>query len=181
MKIDNENDQDAFDAVKELQTKHSITSLDYVIANAGIVDSSRVATDTAKQIHNLCQVNTVAPILLCRATKPLLQASKRKPVFVALSSAIGSIGKQNELIHYPVDMSPYGPSKAALNRVLHRLHFEEEWLTTATFHPGMPDAVAFGAITPGKSAGDMLSNIDEGTRESIGGKVLQWDGAELPW
>ncbi|KAF4549136.1 Short chain dehydrogenase-like protein 5 [Elsinoe fawcettii] len=195
VKIDSESDQDHVDAIQELQTKHSITSIDIIIANAGITDNSRVIENTGEQIRKIFQVNAVAPVLLLNAAKDLLKASSTgRPKFVAITSITGSIASQAELIKFPLDFSPYGASKAALNWFVHRAHLEEEWLTAVLFHPGYVltrlaesaedigiDKVALRAITPEQSAGDMLTVIDAGTREKVGGKFLQWDGAELPW
>lgn len=50
---------------------------------------------------------------------------------------------------------------------------------------GNAGAKAFGLEkafqTVEESAGGIVKTIDEGTRESVGGKLRVWDGTEFPW
>jgi hypothetical protein len=72
--------------------------------------------------------------VLFQSTHALLQASAA-PRFVAISSGAGSI----ELIPtIPIDGGPYGSSKAALNWVVRKIHYENEWLgASLSFLPSL--------------------------------------------
>ncbi|EXM15776.1 hypothetical protein FOTG_15868 [Fusarium oxysporum f. sp. vasinfectum 25433] len=75
--------------------------------------------------------------------------------------------------------SPNGGSKAALNWFIRRLHFEEPWLISFIFHPGLVEtnlAVALtkdsslqlsdlGAIIVETSVTSMVKTIDNTTKE----------------
>ncbi|PNP58798.1 hypothetical protein FNYG_15006 [Fusarium nygamai] len=195
IKIDSAIDSDAADAVAILQKDHGITFLDVVIANAGISHSStRTSEVTSTSAMDHFAVNSIAPLLLFAAAAPLLKASKNAPhgpVFLAISSSVASNGAAEAL---PIDVSPYGASKAALNWFVRRLHFEEPWLTSFVIHPGMvqtemaasmvaklnADPKALGAITVKESVGGVVAVIDAATREKSG-LFMSYDGTVLPW
>ncbi|KAJ4169132.1 hypothetical protein NW754_011066 [Fusarium falciforme] len=171
IQLDSTKPEDAATAVAKLKSEHGISSLDIVIANAGIAQDGG------------------------RATADLLQASKTgNPIFVAISTLIGSIGSMEALAAFPSTHSPYGGSKAELNWFIRRLHFEEPWLTSFVFHPGLVEtdlaagAVAkagvkladIGAISVETSVTAMVSTIDKATRD-ISGTFQNYDGTKLPW
>ena len=66
------------------------------------------------------QVNTNGALVLFQAAYPLLKESKT-PKFVAVSSVIGSITMAAQL---PVNVYPYGASKAAINWIMRKLHHD---------------------------------------------------------
>ncbi|KAG7150317.1 Norsolorinic acid ketoreductase nor1 like protein [Verticillium longisporum] len=198
VKIDSASDTDAAAAVEQLQSKHGITSLDVVIANAGIAKSgTSVANTTPELLREHINVNAVGPLTLFQATRPLLQASKTgNPVFLPISTIIGSLGSQETLESFglPPALSPYGASKSTLNWLIKRVHFEEPWLTSFVVHPGLVltdmgsgafgpgvDPKAFGAIDVETSINGLEKLLNSATRESSSGKFFQYDGAPLPW
>jgi NAD(P)-dependent dehydrogenase (short-subunit alcohol dehydrogenase family) len=97
-------------------------------------------------------------------------------------------------LKFPNTASPYGGSKTALNWFVRRLHFEEPWLTSFVFHPGLVEtdlaaaSVAgtgvalkdLGAITVDTSVAGMVKTIDSATRD-ISGTFQNYDGAVNPW
>lgn len=197
LKLDSAIENDAFDAVTCLTQTHDITSLDVVVANAGISHSGNpVAQTSAEADLEHFSVNSIAPLVLFRATASLLKASKsgRRPTFVALSSVIGSIGGMELLAGFPAKLSPYGASKAALNWLVRRLQFEEPWLISFVIHPGLvlsdmgsaavkeagADPTALGAITVEESAKAILNSIDAATPDTTG-TFQSYSGAILPW
>lgn len=195
VKLDSQVEDDAKTAVSQLRSEHGIESLDVVIANAGIAHSNAsVAETSSAALRDHFDTNAIGPVLLFQAFKPLLQASKsQKPVFLAISTAIGSVGLQDALPGPPAKFSPYGASKAALNWLVKRMHIEEPWLTTYVTHPGLvltdmsaefidtvADPVALGAITVDVSVSGILNTLDSATRE-IGGTFQNYDGTTLPW
>jgi NAD(P)-dependent dehydrogenase (short-subunit alcohol dehydrogenase family) len=133
VKIDSVSETDALAAVETLKSEHKITKLDIVIANAGIANyfgQARV-TPVNEMIEHF-QVNVVGPLLLFQATAELLDAAP-EPKFFTISSAVGSISYQE---HLPLESSAYGSSKAALNFVSSRIHFENPKILAAPVHPG---------------------------------------------
>lgn len=69
------------------------------------------------------QVNVVGTFVLFRASYELLKSSTPSPKFIAISTGAGSIEYGAAL---PVGFVPYGVSKAALNYLARKLHFEYE-------------------------------------------------------
>ncbi|KAK2729719.1 aflatoxin biosynthesis ketoreductase nor-1 [Colletotrichum kahawae] len=198
VKIDSSVDADPAAAIALLQKDHAITAIDTVIANAGISHTSGPVRELASApALDHFRVNAVAPVLPFGAAAPLLRKSAN-PVFVAISSAIGSVGMQERLAKlFPpgVGLSPYGASKATLNWLVKRLSVEEDWVTAFVFHPGLgetdmsaalaekngvADAKSLGAITVETSVGGMVKVIDGATRE-VSGKFKNYDGTDLPW
>lgn len=196
LKIDSNIDTDAADAVSRLQREYSITSIDVVIANAGISHSNgRVFENTPEALRDHFNINAIAPVVLFQAVSPLLKASKTgNPIFLPISTAISSIGLQPSLSAFPQAFSPYGGSKTALNWLMTRIHLEEPWLTTWAAHPGLVltdmsaqfkssgiDPVTLGAITVETSVAGLLREIDTASREKYGGTFRSYDGNVLPW
>lgn len=195
VKLDSQSETDAKEAVSQLSSEHGITSIDVVIANAGIAHSGTpVAQTTTESLRDHFNTNAIGPVLLFQAVKPLLQASKSgNPIFLAISTLIGSIGGQDALAGVPPILSPYGSSKAALNWLVRRLHYEESWLTSYVTHPGLvltdmatgmfstpEQAAAMGAITVEVSIAGLLKTLDSASKK-ISGTFQNYDGTTLPW
>lgn len=85
-------------------------------------------------------------------------------------------------------------SKTALNWFVRRLHFEEPWLTSFVFHPGLVETDMTANVTAGSglslkdlggisvetSVAGMTKTIDSSTRETSG-TFQNYDGAVNPW
>ncbi|KAI1497602.1 hypothetical protein F5X99DRAFT_396344 [Biscogniauxia marginata] len=196
VKVDSAIEDDATKAVAQIQEQHGITSLDVIIANAGAsLYGTTVRKTTVKSATEHFVVNATGPLTLFQATTDLLQASKTgNPTFVAISTLIGSMGFQESLAGVPNFHSPYGSSKAALNWFIRRIHFEEPWLTSFVFHPGVVatefgaetykssnlEPSHLGAISIDTSVSSMVKVIDKATRD-ISGTFQNYDGTVLPW
>lgn len=195
-KLDSEVDSDPATVVALLQKEHSITSIDVVIANAGISkDGNTVANTTPQNLRDHFNINTIGPMTLFQAVRPLLQASKtRNPIFVPISSLLGSIASQEAFVPHPKTMSPYGASKTALNWLVARIHFEEPWLTAFVVHPGLVltdmgsgvippgrEPASIGAIDVDTSVTGLLKLVDTANRPEFGSKFKSYDGTLLPW
>ena len=139
MQIDGSSETDADQAIKELQTNHGITSLDVVIANAGIAKVfPKVQDAQTEDLLEHFSTNVVANIILFRAVLPLLKSSsatksEERAKFVVMGSNAGTIGDQ-EKVNIP--NAVYGTSKAALNYVAMKIHLENEDLVAFPVHPG---------------------------------------------
>jgi norsolorinic acid ketoreductase len=131
--IDSLSESSAKDAIKVLESKHGITKLDVVIANAGITNFYGPAIDTPlSEVRNHFEVNTVGALALFQATWHLLQAAP-KPKFVAVTTGLASIGDMGSM---PMPVTAYGASKAAVNYITRKIHFENPSLIAFPISPG---------------------------------------------
>jgi norsolorinic acid ketoreductase len=134
VRIRSTSDSDAADAVRELQTTYNITSLDVVIANAGLSGNCpRVDAAKVSDLQEYYHVNVIGVIVLFQAVLPLLRNSSGSTKFVSIGSIAGTIGSMEDV---PVPNANYGPAKAALNWVTKKIHIEHEDLTSFPIHPG---------------------------------------------
>ncbi|KAL7930692.1 hypothetical protein V8C35DRAFT_324158 [Trichoderma chlorosporum] len=113
-----------------------IDHLDVVVANAGVLQHYGLVT--AMPIDKLpyhFAINTVAPISLLQACLPLLKKSNQNngPKFIVISSSIGSISQVDQTSQLT---GAYGASKAAVNYLMRKVHFEEHWLSSLVICPG---------------------------------------------
>ncbi|KIM82343.1 hypothetical protein PILCRDRAFT_88746 [Piloderma croceum F 1598] len=142
-------------------------------------DNSDAAVATIKAITAFDQINAVGTLVLFQATYPLLTASTPSPKFIPISSSAGSIANFTPL---PVMALACGSSKAALNYLARKLHFEYENLICFPINPGRvaTDIVTFAnnsdelmksrpVITVEESVKSLLNVIDNSTREKTGG------------
>ncbi|GKT52549.1 norsolorinic acid ketoreductase [Colletotrichum spaethianum] len=107
--IESTSPTDPQQAVKDIEAA-GINHVDVVIANAGF--SPAPAPPDVVNIQDLIdslQVNTVAPVRLFQAVKPLLEKSS-SPKWVSVSSAAASI--TNLEVHKAAFVSAYGIAKA---------------------------------------------------------------------
>ncbi|RSL98201.1 hypothetical protein CDV31_012686 [Fusarium ambrosium] len=113
-----------------------ITSIDVVIANAGVYYAAKRTLDNdLSAFRDHFNINTTGVVALLQGLAPLLKASKTgNPRFIALSSTLGSHSAQKGLAGLTI--GPYGASKAALNWIIQKVHYEEPWLTTFVVNPG---------------------------------------------
>ncbi|KAM5381176.1 hypothetical protein ACJZ2D_003092 [Fusarium nematophilum] len=198
VKLDSSVPTDAVAAVTTLKREHNIKALDVVIANAGInIGGTSIRKTTAANTLEHLSINTIAPILLFQATADLLQeCATGNPKFIAITALVGSIAARDNLaaLGFPPISSPYGGSKKALNWFVRRLHFEEPWLASFVFHPGLVEtnlsagSVAgtgfslkdLGAISVDESVAGMTKTIEAVTRD-VSGTFQNYDGSSIPW
>jgi len=166
--------------------------LDVVIACAGINQFIGPSLETpVEQMRDHFEINTVGTLVLFQATYPLLTASTPFPKFIPISSGSGSITDGTAL---PVGALAYCSSKAALNFLARKLHFEYENLICFPISPGRvaTDMVTFAnksgewiksrpVITVEESVKSLLNVIDNSTREKTGGTFMNYDGGNCKW
>lgn len=133
MKIDNASKTDAASAMKELESAHGIKRLDIVVANAGISKvfppvSEAQVPDILEHFH----VNVIGIVHLFQAVLPFLNRG-RAPKFVTMSTSAASLGNMQNR-NFP--NTPYGTSKAALNYITRKIHFENANLIAFPLDPG---------------------------------------------
>ncbi|PMD31479.1 putative aflatoxin biosynthesis ketoreductase nor-1 [Hyaloscypha variabilis F] len=189
VKIDSLSATDPATAVASL-SKHSITHLDVVIANAGIANHwGSAITTPAEELEVHLKVNAVGPLVLFQAVYPLLEKSTVQPKFVAISTGIASI---TDMEQFPVPSTAYGTSKAALNYVMRKLHFEHPNIVIYPINPGWVQtdmgsgsANSFGMEDAPTTLVDSIvgvtKSIDNATREGESGKLVSFDGTLNGW
>ncbi|WVQ76105.1 hypothetical protein IAR50_005745 [Cryptococcus sp. DSM 104548] len=130
VKIDSKSTTDAKEAVAELKTKHNITHLNIVLANAGIAPIGSLLSETSiDSLDDVLSVNTRGPLVLYQATRELLD--EEDGCFAVISSMLGSITPEL----WP-RFGVYGTSKAAVNFLMRTIHAEEPKLKVFMIHPG---------------------------------------------
>ncbi|OCL15217.1 NAD(P)-binding protein [Glonium stellatum] len=189
IKIDSASTTDAAEAVRVLKSEHSITHIDVVIANAGLGRYWGPALETPiSEFQEHFQVNATGVLVLFQAVHGLLEASKA-PKFIPIGTPVGSIG---ELESYPLPTTAYGTSKAALNFLTRKLHFEHPDIVIYSLAPGWVQtemgrgaASAVGMddapVTLEESVAGLTKSIDNATRETMGGVFASYDGKTHAW
>ena len=133
VKIESISETDAKAAVELLKSKHQITKLDVVIANAGISNYyGKVGVTPLKEFTEHYQVNTLGPVILFQAVLPLLDAAST-PKFVIISTEAASLAS---LEHIPLEHAAYGSSKVAANFVAKKIHVEYPNIIAFPLNPG---------------------------------------------
>ncbi|KII84565.1 hypothetical protein PLICRDRAFT_45941 [Plicaturopsis crispa FD-325 SS-3] len=163
--------------------------VDVVIANAGIAETFAPAHEVPiDAVEHHFKVNAIGPLVLFQAFYVLLRAAPRGvPKFVVISSFVGSIEAGAAL---PLGLSAYGTSKAAINYLTRKIHFENERLVAFAVHPGTvaTDAARLAGaldavphISVAESVRTVLARVDEATREKNGGMFVTNEGERVPW
>ncbi|KAF9478001.1 NAD(P)-binding protein [Pholiota conissans] len=188
-------DKEGNDAIaKEIGAKYG--RVDTVIANAGIFNClSKVHETPILKFVEHFDVNAIGPIVLFQSIRELLKASP-SPRFVPISSGAGSIER---IPISALEVAPYGTSKAALNWITRKIHFENEWLVAFPQCPGPVDtdmAKQAKALdnaevvelikklklrSSGEVAKILIDIITASTREKDGGQFHNIDGGRHPW
>ncbi|KAL9083282.1 MAG: hypothetical protein Q9165_008588 [Trypethelium subeluteriae] len=188
--IENTSIEDPKKAVKSIEAA-GVSHIDIVIANAGISPTpSPAETVDIKDVIDCFHVNTVSPIVLYQAVKPLLEKSS-SPKWLTVSSAAASIDRLE--VHNASFVSAYGISKAGVDWFTVAVHASNpKWIAFA-IHPGLVQTEMgnMGARLMGleeapntleESSSKTIAVLDKATRESTSGKFINViDGSEFPW
>ncbi|KAF9474783.1 NAD(P)-binding protein [Pholiota conissans] len=173
--------------------------VDTIVANAGIGSSlglGKVHEVDVPSYEEHFLVNVVGPIILFQSFRELLKASSL-PRFIPITSSVGSI----ELIEAsPIDTSAYGMSKAALNWVTRKIHYENDWLVAYPQCPGLvntdmaKESVAadksslMGEVfkqlaqrQPAEAAELLVKLFTSSVRKEDGGQFHSVEGGRHPW
>nr|POE88363.1 norsolorinic acid ketoreductase [Quercus suber] len=187
--IDASAEADPANAVQQLKKDHGTSHVDVIVANAGISKHyGPVATAPLGEVMDHFTINSVGSLLLFQAFWPLLQQCS-KPIFVAVSTGLASIADMEKL---PMPVVAYGSSKAALNYIVRKIHFEHDSLIAFVINPGWvqtdmsnASAAANGLeeapVTLEASVDGILSKIDTVTREKTGGTFPSINESVYAW
>lgn len=178
-------------AISKLDSEHKISSLDIVIANAGIAGAlTRPLETTEKDFLETISVNSFGPLWLYQETQPLLKKSVHAPAkFMAISSVGGSLTKMdaNNTANFPI----YSGSKTLLNMIMRTITIAEPELVVFSICPGFVQtdmgnrgAKLFGmekaTLTVQESLDGVMAVLDKADKETSG-KFMSQDGTEIPW
>lgn len=194
VRIQNETSADPSIAAQQI-TEMGITRLDLVIANAGITPTAayqKVENVDLELLRHVFDVNTFSYLPLFQAMRPLLMAAadgqETQAKLLVLSSNASSMTDMELMARVPAAI--YGSSKAALNFLVRRTHFDDPWLTAWIMNPGFVQtnngnatAKVFGMAeaphTLEQSVNGLLRSVDGATRTGTSGKFYNFDGTEL--
>ncbi|KAI4730387.1 NAD(P)-binding protein [Aureobasidium sp. EXF-10728] len=177
-------------AVETITHTHGYNHVDVVIANSGISDYYGTAAETPLEaLRTHFEVNTIGPLALFQAFLPLLLKSAN-PKFVALSTGVASLGDMDAMPLMPV--TAYGASKAALNYIVRKIHFENQAVCSWVLSPGWvrTEMGNHGAEVVGmerapmeleQSVEAMLEKIDNATKEETLGTFQSFDDTKRQW
>ncbi|WEK03451.1 MAG: SDR family oxidoreductase [Candidatus Devosia phytovorans] len=154
--------------------------VDVLIANAGIAINleAKPAEVTRADFLKVIRTNTIAPFALATALKPNILASERK-IALAMSSLMSSITANDWATQYT-----YRASKTALNASWRALALEwaPESITTGLIRPGMvaTEMTQYRGITVETSVAG-LKKVVEGLTLADAGRIIGYDGTNVPW
>ncbi|KAF8176061.1 NAD(P)-binding protein [Pholiota molesta] len=182
-------DKEGNDAIAaEIKAKHG--RVDTVIANAGIANyGGKVHETPVDKFEEHFSVNVLGPLVLFQSIRAVLRASAL-PRFVPISSVSGSLAG---IQPGGMDIATYGTSKAALNWVTRKIHFENEWLVAFPQCPGPVetdmsrpllegnDALRSIMRQPNVAADILVDIISASTREKDGGQFHSIEGGRHLW
>ncbi|THX81132.1 NAD(P)-binding protein [Aureobasidium pullulans] len=190
LKIDATVPLHAKQAVETITQIYGYNHVDVVIANSGISDYYGTAAETPLEaLRTHFEVNTIGPLALFQAFLPLLLQSAH-PRFVAMTSGAASL---REMEHMPLmPVTAYGASKAALNYIVRKIHFENLGVCSWVLSPGWvrTEMGNHGAEVVGmerapvlleQSVEAMIEEIDSATREEISGTFQSFDDTKREW
>ncbi|KAJ9602530.1 hypothetical protein H2200_013073 [Cladophialophora chaetospira] len=157
------------------------------------IDSSsetdaRAAVETLKSEHGISKLDIVVANAGISNYRSAPDAAPT-PKFVVLSSGAGSISGVDMLA---VENTAYGASKAAVNFVTRRIHYENPNLIAFPINPGwlQTDLGNHAAKGAGMAAAPVpiqdgvngiTEQIDKATRAATSGNFITYSGEQLAW
>ena len=152
-------------------------AIDLLINNAGILHDDTLGSLDIDSLRLQMEVNAFAPLRICEALLPNLQAGGK---IANITSRMGSIGDNDSGGRYG-----YRASKAAFNAFGRSLAIDlkKRGIAVAQLHPGFVKTrmVNFGGlITPEESAAGLAARIAALNLENSG-SFWHCNGEELPW
>ena len=193
VKYDAGSETSADEMVSYLESAHKITSLDIVVANAGILKQwGPVREVKSDEILEHFVIHTLGPIRLYKATAPLLDKSEQTPKFFIISSSLGSNALMDN--YAPMKMIAYGMAKAAVNFAASRIHREEDKIVVVPVQPGWiaTDMGSRAAVWAGMNPNDppvkmedavsgLMTVFDSANKEEYSGKFWNQNNEILAW
>ncbi|KZT54364.1 NAD(P)-binding protein [Calocera cornea HHB12733] len=153
-----------------------------------VVKSLEVTPESMREHY---EVNTIGPLVLFQSSFSLLSASTPHPKYIIISSFMGSNSFGTRV---PTNQLPYGASKAAVNWVASKLHYDHPPFVVVPIHPGAvatdgaavavkqePFLADYPLISIERSAQGVLKVVDEAERGEEASALRSYDGGSFPW
>ncbi|KAF6783357.1 short-chain dehydrogenase [Colletotrichum plurivorum] len=183
-------------AIGQLTKDHGIQSLDVVIANAGKGGASHKLHETPlSEMREYMDINAYGIVELFKSSRSLL-AKSAKPTFAAVTSSVGS----NNRLDTTLPLACYTTSKLVANHFVKWLAAENSKFTIFALHPGFVDTDMsqstlqemkkvnpgidlglFKPISVDESVQCLKKLIVEASHEQAHGRLMSYDGTEVPW
>jgi NAD(P)-dependent dehydrogenase (short-subunit alcohol dehydrogenase family) len=165
------------ECVEQLVTSLQGQTIDLLINNAGVFLNETLAKLDFDTIRLQMEVNAFAPLRICEALLPNMQAGSK---IANITSLMGSIADNGSGGYYG-----YRASKAAFNALGRSLAMDlkEHGIAVAQLHPGFVKTrmVNFdGLLSPEESAAGLAERIEALNLEDSG-SFWHSNGKELPW
>ncbi|MEO1082239.1 MAG: SDR family oxidoreductase [Pseudomonadota bacterium] len=168
-------------AVAGLADEVRDVAIDVLILNAGMMGShsNKLGELEADDFRRVLDVNVVAQAMCLQAFAPHVAASEQRAI-VGMGSFLGSMGCNSDGGSYS-----YRASKAALHAIMvsasHDLR--EQGITSIVMHPGwvQTDMGGPNATVDTPTAVQGIRRVIEGLTPADSGRLLTYEGAELPW
>ncbi|CAB0151417.1 C-factor [Pseudidiomarina piscicola] len=175
-------------ALEQLEPLTGVISTVGVLHNDAFMPEKNLKSINRQQLETSFQVNTIVPLMLLQQLVPKLP--RKSPAFwVQLSAKVGSITD-----NYLGGWYSYRASKAALNMLLKTAAIElqrsHKQLVVAAIHPGTTDTSLSQPFQQRLPADKLYSPVQSAQRIASvirklaaddSGKLLHWDGSELPY
>ncbi|KAI5211463.1 hypothetical protein AUEXF2481DRAFT_76477 [Aureobasidium subglaciale EXF-2481] len=176
--------------VETVKNCHGYDHVDVVIANSGISDCYASAAETPLEaLRNHFEVNILGPLALLQSFIPLLlRASKSK--YVAMSTGVASLSDMGATALMPV--TTYVASKAAVNFIVRKIHFENGKVCSWVLSPGWVRiemgnhgaesvGMEIAPVSLDQSVEAILEKIDNATRDETSGTFQSFDNTKRQW
>lgn len=179
--------------VDVLKADHpDVSHFELVIANAAYNNQWGPSLSvSADNLSSHFAINSIAPIMLYQAVRPLLLACPGHvvPRFFYISTVAASI---ESIPRIPFPVIAYGLSKAAGNYFVRKADNEEERLALVALHPGWVQTDAGNKVarkvgrdeaplTIQECCAKLSTIMDRATKTEMGGTFQSVDGGTLPW
>jgi NAD(P)-dependent dehydrogenase (short-subunit alcohol dehydrogenase family) len=152
-------------------------TIDLLINNAGLMQDETLGALDFDSLRLQMEVNAFAPLRICEAFLPNLQAGSK---IANITSRMGSIADNSSGGRYG-----YRASKAAFNALGRTLAIElkERGIAVAQLHPGFVKTrmVNFGGMMTPEESADGLAERIEALNLANTGSFWHCNGDELPW
>ncbi|KAJ5667691.1 Short-chain dehydrogenase/reductase SDR [Penicillium maclennaniae] len=196
VKLDVTDKTSVEEAMKSVEQKLQGQGLDYLINNAGVMDSSNHGLEGMNDLNEIFNTNVTAVHMVSQACLPLLRKGYKR-VVINVSTTLGSIARAK--VYAQGRCPAYKISKAALNMlsVQYAQEYAEEGFTFLAVSPGWlrTDLGSSYADLPVETGAEKVLDIIQKVTPEQNGKFVnihvpgweeaegknQYPGGEVPW
>lgn len=165
------------ESVRAFAARMQSTHIDWLVHNAGILTSEKLAGVDVDAIRRQLEVNALGPV---RLTSALLPSLARGSKVAILTSRMGSIADNSSGGYYGYRMSKAAVNAAGMSMAR---DLAPLGIAVALLHPGFVKTemtARQGTVAPKDAARDLVARIDALTLETSG-SFWHANGEKLPW